>query len=256
MSDRVLPRPLLLATLIACCVLISAASSLAPSEKPRLEVAPEWQRLAELWQTMVDHSSDRVYNPPAFRELARSFDSVDGDTAALVKRGLLPSAVALDLTHLFHSRYQYISERHYTTESQITLTATEAAAATAHWIIELQLAALRRAGAGPDVERKAMAQSQSPILYELSFLEECEKFQDEAERRRRGLADKQAAGENVDFKPFENERHRRTLLLLDAYQSKRIPISKSARALMPYIQSLTTLPVTSMQPSSPAAPGA
>jgi hypothetical protein len=216
-----------------------------------LQTAPEWLRAAELWQRMIDHSSDTIYDPTGFRELARSLDSLDVDFAALAKRGLLPAAVPPDLIRLFRSRFEYISDRHYTSESNVTLSATESAVATSHWIIELQLAAMRRAGSAPDMERKAAAEMESPILYELSFLDEYESFASETEKRRRALADRQAAGESVDFKPFENERQRRENLLLNAYHSRRIPISKSDRALMPYIASLTTTAPSALTPSSP-----
>jgi hypothetical protein len=219
-----------------------------------LQAAPEWGRLARLWQTMIDHSSDAIYDPAGFRGLSKSLDALDADLAALVKRGLLPADVPPELTGLFRSRFEYISDRHYTSASQVTLSATESAVATSHWIIELQLAMMRSAGSASDVERKAIAQSESPIVYEISFLDEYERFVGETEKRRRALADRQAAGENVDFKPFENERQRRENLLLAAYHARRVPISKSARALMPYIQSLTTT-APSTRISSPPPPG-
>lgn len=251
MRHRMVLRLFVAASLLAALVVLCPRPGAARGgSRGELGDAPEWRRLAELWQTMIDHSSDAIYNPTAFRDLARTLDTLDVDIPALVKHGLLPAGAGPGLTHLFHTRYQYISERHYTTESQITLTAIESAAATSHWVLELQLAALRRAGAGPEVERKTLEQLRAPILYELSFLEEYERFQDEAEKRRKALADRQAAGENVDFKPFESERHRRTILLVDAYQTRRIPISKSARALMPYIESLTTLPLNPRQTTS------
>ena len=246
------PRHLLIASLLISlafsCGVALAARAGASAE---LQTSPEWLRGAELWRKMIDHSSDAIYDPAGFRGLARSLDSLDVDLPALAKRGLLPAAVPPDLIRLFRSRFEYISDRHYTNESNITLSAAESAVATSRWVIELQLAAMRSAGSAPDIGRKTTAESESPMLYELSFLDEYERFVGDTWKRRRALADRQAAGENVDFKPFENERQRRENLLLDAYHSRRIPISKPARALMPYIQSLTALTPSALTPSPP-----
>jgi hypothetical protein len=239
-----------------CCIsaaLLAAESQAAP--RPDLTNTPEWGRLAALWQTVLDHSSDVVYSPARFRELVKDIDGIDVDLAALVKRGYLPVSVSAGLRRVFHSRYSYILDRHYTSDSSVTMTGIESAVATSHWIVELQLAALRRAEAGTEVGRKTISGAESAIAYELSFLQEYEGFQEEADRRRKALADKQAAGEKVDFRPFEAERLKKTLRLMDAYWAKRIPISRSVRAMMPHVTSLTTLPAVSATTSSAAVPG-
>jgi hypothetical protein len=256
MFDRAHFRHPIAAALTVLCALVLAAPAIAgrPSVRPQLESAPEWLRLAALWQTMLDHSSDVVYSPTRFRELAKDIDAIDVDLAALVKRGLLPRPISSGLARLFHARYSYLLEHHYTEESDITVTDIEAAVVTAQWVVELQLAAIRQASRGQEAERKTIAGAEDTIVWELSFLQEYEAFKGEAEKRRQALADRQAAGENVDFRPFESERIRRSLNLLDAYRSRRIPISRSVRELMPYLVSLTTLtgPTT---PSSPVPGG-
>ncbi len=255
MFDRARFRHLIAAALTLLCALVLAAPASAgrAAVRPKIESAPEWLRLSALWQTMLDHSSDVVYSPTRFRELAKDIDAIDVDLAALVKRGLLPGSISTGLARLFHARYSYLLEHHYTEESNITVTDIESAAQTSQWVVELQLAAIRRASRGQEEERKTIAGAQDSVAWELSFLQEYDAFQSEAEKRRQALADRQAAGENVDFRPFESDRIRRSLYLLDAYRSRRIPISRSVREMMPYLVSLTTL----TGPTTPAtsAPG-
>ena len=49
----------------------------------------EGRRLVVLWQAMLDHSSDAVYSPELFRELAADLAAADADFASLAERGVL-----------------------------------------------------------------------------------------------------------------------------------------------------------------------
>jgi len=201
MSNRLGRSHLLSHLLLACgCILLLASAAMAarPFRAVELESTPEWNRLAVLWQAMMDHSSDVIYSPTRFQELVKEVDAIDVDLAALTKRGLLPRPIAIDLKRVFHARYEYLREHYYTSESQVTLPAMESAAITAHWVVELQLGALRRANAGPEPDRKLMARAQSAIACELSFLETYERFRAEVEKRRQALVEEQKSGKDVD----------------------------------------------------------
>lgn len=234
------------------CWLLPAAR--AGSKAPSLEKTPEWGRLVTLWHAMLDHSSDLVYSPARFQELAKQMDAVDADVAELVKAGLLSVPVAAGLARLFHDRYQYILTRHYTSQSEIKLSGLEAAAAASHWIVELQLGVLRRGSVGPDGRPAPSDAIESTIAYELSFLEEYNRFEAEVEKRREVLAQQQAAGKEVDTKAFDDDCERRRLLLLEAYQGHRIRVSRSVRSLLPQVMALTRSRPAALAPA-PAAAG-
>lgn len=245
-------RRYLMAVFVALCLTSAAAGR--PSLSPQLPSAPEWLRLASLWQTMLDHSSNAIYSPTRFRELAKDVDAIDVDLTSLVKRGLVSKPISEELAHLFHVRYSYLLEHHYTEESNITVTDLEAAVLTSRWVVELQLTTARRAAQTPGADPGTIPGAEDVMVRELSFLREYEEFQDQAEKRRQALADRQAAGENVDFRPFERERITRGMHLLDAYRSRKIPTSRAVREVMPYLISLTTLTGPGI-PSQPATGG-
>jgi len=244
-----LSGPVLLASLLLWLASTSSASGLA-ARKPTLERTPEWGRLVILWHTMLDHSAEVIYSAARLRELAGQMDQMDADAAGLVKLGLLAVPVAANLSRLFHDRYEYIATRHYTTESQVKLTGLEAAAATAHWIVELQFAVLRR-GLRADGAPVDAAAIESTISYELSFLREYDRFEAEGESRRQALLEQQAAGKEVDLKAFEDECERRRLRLLEAYHNRSIRPSRSVKALLPYLVALTRCrPASPLESSS------
>ena len=240
-------RLLWLALLVLTLPAVAAPASLDPA----LTRSSEWQRLVALWSTMLDHSSDVIYSPARFEQLAGEADAVDGLTGALAKRNLLPPPIASDLAKLFRDRYEYIGSRHYTTESEVSLTAPEAAAATAQWIVELQLAFVRGAPDTTKQQQTQIAHAEQSISYELSFLREYRDFEAEADDRRNRLIAQQSQGKEVDSQAFENDCQRRRKLLVDAYHRRRIRPSRPVRALLPYVVALTRAgrPVVPGEPS-------
>ncbi len=243
--------------LVACGGLfLTGAMGFAADRLGALEKAPEWQQLAALWQAMLDHSSNVIYSPERFQELAKDMDAVETQAAALVKRGLLPAGAAPDLTRLFHDRYEYLRTRHYTTDSHVGLTAGEAAAVTSQWIIELQLAGARQVNPDPREDRAALSRAEASIVYELGFLTAYQKLESEAQTRRKELLDEQAAGKEVDLKALDNDCERRRNLLLEAYRGRSLRAPRSVRSLMPYLTSLTRLrPPSPPAVSPPTVPG-
>lgn len=158
--------------LALCCfgsLLAIASPSLAANRTEALGQTAEWKRLAALWQTLLDHSSGAVFSRARFRELVKDMDRVSADTAALSKRDLLPAEVATDLAKLFHDRYQYLDTRYYTTESNVTLAAAEAAGATADWIIELHLAAVRQITGDSREQQAAISRRRASPMSWVSF---------------------------------------------------------------------------------------
>jgi hypothetical protein len=239
-----------LAALVTCCFwgLLAAAAVGHASGARSLAGSEQWGRLVALWHTMLDHSSETIYSRVRFQELVKDMDVMDSDLSELAKLGLLREGVAADLRRLFHARYEYILTRHYTTESHLRTTEEEAAAATARWVIELQLAGLRAVPAGGKESRGMIAGAESSIAYELSFLYQYDKLEASMSKRRQELEAKKAPGQELDMQPFENDCIRRRLLLLDAYGAHRIRVAAPVKALMPYVVSLTRA-----RPSPPLA---
>ncbi|UCC68464.1 MAG: hypothetical protein JSV79_00575 [Armatimonadota bacterium] len=237
--------------IIACCLVgisLSASNSTAARDLGPLMDAPEWPRLVTLWHAMLDHSSDLIYSRARFDELVEDLDQADADISALAQRHLLSDQPARDLRRLFHARYRYISEHHYTTQRRIEITETESARGAAEWVVELQLALLRTTYPDPDRNRKLISAAESNLSYQLTFLYHLDKFEAEADRRRANLKAREDEGKTVDWQAFDTDCARRYRLLLDAYRARRIPSAPAVRELLRYICALTQ-----SRPPPPAA---
>ena len=226
---------LLLSRATACL----ASGTAAPGNLAKLDLTAEWGRLVALWQTMLDHSEGLIYNPGGFRELSKDLETATNDLSALAKRGPLPDRVATDLGRLFQDRHAYISTRHYTSESNVTLDAFAAAQIAAQWVVEMELAVLRRAASGSAADQRVAAAAADNLAFELTFLSECRSFDGQVQRRRQELQKGEKDGKPVDWQAFENERQRRSDLLLQAYRQKSLKVGRSVRDLMPYLLALT-----------------
>jgi hypothetical protein len=223
---------------VTCCAVFALMTSPAASDLEAVQKTVEWARLAKLWNLMLDHSSDVVYSPTHFNELAESLDAADGDLTALAKSGLLPEETASALRRLFHGRYDYIKTYHYTNQQQINQTAAESAASTARWLVERQLALLRSGSLGPQVPEEILTATRSNIAFQLTFLHHLDQFEAEVERRRGLLEEKRRAGEEADLESFDNECQRKRNLLLEAYRNRRIRSLRVVEALIPYVLAL------------------
>lgn len=229
-----------LAALLFGLALAWLARSLSAAATPPLEYTPEWRRLVALWHVLLDHSSNAIYSPARLQSLAPEMERMEADLGKLAAEKRLAPAIADGLRGIFRDRHQYLEQRHYSTEPQVSLSATEAAAATAQWVIELELEMVRRSSPPPESARRELAASSRVIEYELAFLRALREFEAETERRRQALADREATGEEVDWKTFENECQRRRNLLLDAYHKRRLRPGRAVRELVPYMLMLTT----------------
>lgn len=230
---RRLLRGVLLALLPALLFSPAAADVDAARE------APEWSVLVTLWHTMLDHSSDAIYNPALFDELAGDIDDADDGLTALYQRRLVPEEVANTLRRLLHSRYEYINERHYTHQARVSHAAFQAAVTTAHWLVERELDLLRRAYADLSLDRDAISASESHLAFQLTFIHHAEALEAGVRQRRLELSIQQEAGQAVDWRAFENDRQRRRQLLLDAYCVRRLRTARPVQAVMPYLFALT-----------------
>ncbi len=243
---------------IACCLLapvIGLSSSAAARDLGPLPDTPEWQRLVTLWHAMIDHSSNLVYSPARFDELVEDLDRADADLSALAERHLLSDQLAGDLRHLFHARYRYIKDHHYTTQTHLQINEADRARGAADWIAELQLSVLRTACADPDHNQRLISAAESNLCYELTFLHHLDKFEAEADRRRANLKAREEEGETVDWQAFDTDCARRYRLLLEAYRARRIPRASSVRDLLPYIYALTRSRPPPAVTSEPGPPG-
>jgi hypothetical protein len=238
-SHRITGRAFPIA-LIICLLLAAGATSgmCAGPGKQALADTQEWSQLARLWQTLLDHSSNQVYNPTLFQSLAAEVNATDAELAALANRGALPKPVANYLRELFHARYQYLGEVQYTARSSVTATPVEASRHAALWVIELQLSVLRRPVQSRADEELARA-AESNIAYQLTYLYNLDKFEAEVDRRRMELKKRADAGEKIDFKPFDTDVERREKRLLDAYKLRDLPGVPLVKQAMPYIVALT-----------------
>ncbi len=198
----------------------------------------EGRRLVALWHTMLDHSCDAVYNPTRFRELAPDLEAAGSDLAALAQRGALSKANAEQLRNLFHMRYQYIGECHYSTRSSIRVSGAEASRAAAQWVVELQLSLLQRSPTSK-AERELAEAAKENIAYQLAFVHHLDEFEAESDRRRMKLRDRQEAGAEADLEAFEAEYHRKRNLLLEAYRQRRLPRVRAVDEVIPYVVALT-----------------
>lgn len=224
-----------------CCVTalaLSAASPPADASVGEIEQAVEWQRLVDLWHALIDHSSNLVYSPSRLRELVKDLNAVDGELSSLSESGLLRAEISDGLRWVFHTRYQYLHERHYANQAHIAITEAEAARNAAHWVIELQLSLLRRVGAGESREKLVEAATAN-IAYELTFLHHSDKFEAEVDRRGSELRKQEEAGETVDWDRFRFDCQRRRNALLKAYRNRKLPRVRAVEALLPCVIALT-----------------
>jgi hypothetical protein len=225
------------ALIICCSLAIGAAWAVAAGKQP-LPDTQEWGHLTRLWQTLLDHSSNQVYNQTIFRSLAADVNATDSKLAALASRGALPKPVADYLRGLFHMRYEYLGEVQYTARSRVTTTPIEASRHAALWVIELQLSVLRRPVQSKADEDLVQA-AESNTAYQLIYLYHLDTFQAEADRRRMDLKKKEDAGQKVDYKPFDSDVERRQTRLLNAHQLRDLPGVPIVKQAMPYIVALT-----------------
>lgn len=223
--------------LVAVCIVLVGGARADDRDVTFVETQ-EGRRLVVLWHAMLDHSGDAVYSPELFRELGASFEVADADFAALAERGVLSQPRSEQLRALFHTRYRYIQECHYSNRSTIRVTGVAASRTTAQWVVELQLSILRRQPTSKADEYLAEA-AMGNLAYELTFLHHLDAFEEESDRRRMALMDKQTAGEDVDLEGFEKEYQYRRSRLLEAYRNKRLPKVASVNELVPYIVALT-----------------
>jgi hypothetical protein len=231
-------------------------NALADRGVPTVPECPERHRLVDLWHAMLDHSSDFIYNHTLFLELGKDLTQADSDIGALVERGAFSKPIADDLRGLFHSRYDYIEEYHYTDQARFLLTAAQSARITAQWLVELQLDVIRRARAMPEPDERLAAAAESNLAYELTFLQHLDKFEGQADQRRDKLKAGEESGEEVDWQAFENDCQRRRNLLLEAYRQRRLPRVRSVERLMPYLVALTTSqPSPASTSRDPEGPG-
>jgi len=210
----------------------------------------EWQRLVNLWHALIDHSSDLVYSRPIFEGLVKDMDRADADLDALADRDLLPRSAADGLRELLHARYRYIQSHHYTTYSHLEVDIAESARGAAKWIVEFQLAVLRRALQHPEESHEVVAAVESSLAHHFSFLHHLDKFEAEGRRRRADLKAKEDEGESVDWPAFETDYYRRRNLLLDANRERRIPRVRSIQHLLPYLLALTESPPRQLSTSA------
>ena len=227
---------------VLCCVAwlsLGGGRAAAGPDMAGLQRTGEWNRLAVLWHTMIDHSSNKTFSRERFESLAKDMDVADADISALEKQGLLPRDVAADLRRLFHARYEYIDKYHYITSSNVFMTSSESAASTSHWLTEHNLYVIRATAATPGADPRLVEAAESSTAYELAFQHHLDKFEAEVQQRREALNRQEREGKRVDWQAFDNDCERRRNLLFDAYRDRRIPIPRSVRALMPYVLALT-----------------
>lgn len=237
--------------LLLGCLLLAAIPATAAMSKEAIAGTPEWCHLAHLWQTLLDHSSGQVSNPTIFQGLAKDMNAVDAELAALAGRGALRKPVSDYLARLFHMRYQYLSQYHYTTRSSIRESPFEASCQAALWIVELQLSILRKpALSKADLELAQAAESN--LAYQLTYLYHVEGFTSEVEQRRIDMKKREDAGEKIDWQGFDRDVERRQGLLLDSYKARRLPRVKAVNEAGPYIVALTR---SAESPARAASPG-
>ena len=217
---------------LALLALITA-STVADVAAPR--DTPEWPRLARLWHTMLDHSSDRIFGPNTFSELSASLAEADADIGALWGRGLLSKELAPRLRWLFHLRYQYIDQHHYPKQAHSSVTGLESAYVTAHWRVERDFNSLRAPRSLPP---DSADQARRDLAYQLSFIHDYEEFETETAARRLALQGRAEQDETVDWASFDSECQRRRNLLLEAYHGGRIRTADVIARLLPYALAL------------------
>jgi hypothetical protein len=187
---------------------------------------------------MIDHSSNIIYSPEHFAKLADDLDQAGDDLEALAGRGLInPEAVA-HLRALLDLRYGYIRTWHYTERSMIEMSGIESTSTTARYIVELQLCVLRRPLISK-MDRELASVARGNLARQLLFLAHLEAFEEEADRRRRALKEREDAGEDVDWKRFDGEYVWRRKALTDAYEDRELPAMRWVSDMMPYVFALT-----------------
>jgi len=226
--------------LVWLCSWIGIASiPLAAADHPNeLLKGEDGQRLVALWQTILDHSSGRIYNRQLLATLADDVERVDDLLGQLVEQRTLTQPVADSLRRLLHLRYQYVRESFYEAPQAVRLSAAEASRNAAQWVIEHQLAVLRSppiSKADEELSEKA----QSNIVYQLTFLHHLDAFEAEVDRRGIRLKERERSGKDVDWDSFHRDCNRRRDLLIDAYRNRHLPSVREVETIMPYIVALT-----------------
>jgi len=214
---------------------IPVAAANNPNELLREE---DGQRLVALWQTILDHSSGRIYNPQLLATLTDEVERVDDLLGQLVEQRTLTQPVADSLRRLLHLRYQYVRESLYEAPQAVRISSAEASRNAAQWVIEHQLAVLRSppiSKADEELSEKA----QSNIAYQLTFLHHLDAFEAEVDRRGMRLKERERNGKGVDWDGFHRDCNRRRDLLIDAYRNRHLPSVREVETIMPYVVALS-----------------
>ncbi len=244
-------RPLSIAAIVSITLLGSSAACCAAGTSQSLADSPEWNQLAHLWQTLLDHSSNQVYNPTLFQSLATDLNATEQQFSVLSDRGALPKPLAEYLRGLFDIRYQYLAQVQYTTRSGVSSSPLEASYNAARWVIELQLSLLRKPSV-TKADKELVKAAESNIAYQLAYLYHYDRLADEVDRRRAELKKKEDAGEKVDYKAFDSDAERRQNRLFEAYKSHKLSRVSIVDQAMPYILDLTRCEVSPSQtPTGP-----
>jgi len=227
------------------------------AEEPRTSFleTQEGRRLVMVWHAMLNHSSDAFYSPSLFRGLASDLGTADSDLAALRERGVLAKPVAEQLRTLFHMRYRYIGECHYSNRSTIRVSGAEASRTAAQWVIELQLSVLRRSQTS-QADRELAKAARENLAYQLTFIHHLDAFEAESDRRRIELQKREVGEQDSESAAFEAEYQRKRNRLVEAYQQRRLPGVRSVDGIIPYLVALTRAnPVPHAAAGGPALPG-
>ncbi|MFB3882061.1 MAG: hypothetical protein ACE149_12410 [Armatimonadota bacterium] len=233
---------------LVCLVLVGAGPACCSARDLRaLSDSPQWNRLAGLWQALLDHSSQRIYSPSLFQGLAGDVSGVDATLSELAQGGALPRPVADYLARLFHARYQYLAQSYYTTRSSVSESPFEASRTAALWVVELQLAVLRRPAASKADAELAEA-AEANLIFQLTYLRHLDEFASQVDDRRVAMKKREEAGEKVDWKAFDADVERRQGLLLEAYRNRKLPPAEIVHRSLPYILALTRLEVSGQAP--------
>ena len=229
---------------------LRASRTSEPRQLDALQDTVEWDHLVRLWQRLLDYSQQHLARSDQIRALPNDLEIAEADLESLTRSqpgrpALLSKEIADELAAVYRGRCQYLQDHLLQSPgSAIRLSALEAAADAAQWVVEMQLSVLRKARQGPLVpeqppDPKLAEAARANLEYEFTFLHHHRDFQAGLLRRRAELVKREQDGKAVDWPAFEVECERKRSALLRAYRQRRLPTVRVVRATMPYLAALT-----------------
>ena len=224
-------------------ILLCSISWLLPSsgiakEKISIQNTVEWNHLVSLWHVMLDHSSNVIYSPERFKEVAPLLERADTDITALITKGVVTKDTGESLRWIFHTRHDYIKDQIYGVTATRQQDNLQAAASASQWTVEMQLDVLRQLYRSDTPDKKLLEAVRSNLTLELTFQRRLTIVQGTVAQTETASSEDTKQSDAAQVKQAQ-DAHKQRQSLMQAYEKRKLPRDRAVQDLLPYIFELT-----------------